>query len=61
MKIRLTDGLDVELRIIGLKPGDVLEVPEPNSKNGCIHFQKDHNNWTFNCSIWPDSYEKINQ
>lgn len=60
MKIRLTDDLDVELRIIGLKPGDVLEVPTPNPKNGVIHFEKDHNGWQFNCSIWPDSYEKIN-
>lgn len=62
MKVRLTEGLDPELKIIGLKPGDELEVsPVPESKVGCCHFTKYHNGWPFNCSIWPDSYEKINQ
>ncbi|MBV5313791.1 MAG: hypothetical protein JZU47_10880 [Prolixibacteraceae bacterium] len=61
MKIRLTGDIDPELTILGLKQGDELEViPDPNSKAGCCHFTKYLNGYPFNCSIWPDNYEKIN-
>ena len=62
MKIKLTEELDPELQILGLKPGDELEVsPDPMSKVGGCHFTRYLNGWPFNCSIWPDNYEKINQ
>jgi len=62
MKVRLTGNIDPELEILGLKPGDELEVtPDPVSKVGGCHFTKYKNGWPFNCSIWPDNYEKVNQ
>lgn len=60
MKIILTNELDPELKILGLKEGDELEVtPCPVSKTGACHFTKYLNGWPFNCSIWPDNYEII--
>lgn len=62
MKVKLTQNLDPELRMLGLNPGDEIEVtPDPASKVGVCHFTIYHNVWPSNCSIWPDSYEKINQ
>lgn len=60
MKIILTGLLDPELEMLGLKPGDELEVtPDPNSKVGGAHFTRYLNGWPFNCSIWPDNYEIV--
>lgn len=62
MKIKLTEGIDPELTILGLKSGDELEVTEdPVSKVGCCHFTAYKNGHSFNCSIWPDNYEIITQ
>lgn len=62
MKIKLTEGIDPELTILGLKAGDELEVTkDPVSKVGGCHFTQYKNGHPFNCSIWPDNYEIINQ
>lgn len=62
MKVKLTGDLDPELEILGLKPGDEIEVqPDPVSKAGGCHFTRYLNGHPFNCSIWPDNYEIINQ
>jgi len=62
MKVKLKGDIDPELEILGLKPGDEIEVqPDPQSKVGGCHFTRYLNGYPFNCSIWPDNYEKINQ
>lgn len=62
MLIKLLDTIDWELQVIGCKPGDVVDGhPDPDSKVGCVHFDKRVKGHTYFCSIWPTDYEIIHK
>ena len=59
MTIKLKGILDSELEVIGLKPGMIIdEYPDKNSTSGVVHFETIHGGRTYNCSVWPENYDR---
>lgn len=59
--IKLKGELDLDLQILGLKEGQIVSATPCNfSKAGLMYFTVIHNNFKFNCSVWPCNYEVLN-
>ena len=56
-KIRLTGNLDYELKMLGIKTNDIVNVEEFNRTTGAAYFKKYIGNLSINCVVWPENYE----
>lgn len=60
MKIQLKGELDLDLRVIGLKPGQIIEDAGPSlGFTNPVYFDHRHNGHKYNCVVWPENYEII--
>jgi hypothetical protein len=59
MKVKLKDSIISELTALGLRPGDVIESNDINKTTGAVQFTKWHNASSYNCVVWPEDYEII--
>lgn len=60
--IKLKGDLDMDLTRIGLEPGQIIEaLPDSMSKKGAMHFTRYKFDMSFNCTVWPENYELIEE
>lgn len=61
MKIKLKDSIISELKSIGIRPGDIIESNDVNKTTGAVQFTKWHNASSYECVVWPEDYEVIEE
>ncbi len=59
MKIKLKDSINSELTSLRLKAGMVISSNDVNLTTGAVQFDITFNGSTYNCVVWPEDYEII--
>ena len=59
MKIKLKDSINSELTSLRLKAGMVISSNDVNLTTGAVQFDVILNGSTYNCVVWPEDYEII--
>ena len=61
MKIKLKVSIISELTAVGLRPGDEISSNDVNRKTGAVQFTVYHNGSSYNCVVWPEDYEIVEE
>lgn len=59
MKIKLKDSINSELTSLRLKAGMVISSNDVNLTTGAVQFDITFKGSTYNCVVWPEDYEII--
>ncbi|MCA1758698.1 MAG: hypothetical protein LC658_02920, partial [Bacteroidales bacterium] len=59
MKVKLKDSIISELTCLGLRPGMVVSSTHVNKITGAVDFTHYYNSGTYNCVVWPEDYEIV--
>ncbi len=60
--IRLKGILDVELRVLGLKPGDIIQDHQGPKLNGAIYFTiTGQTPFAQECVVWKENYDILEE
>ena len=57
MKVKLKDSIISELTALGICPGDVIESSDITKTTGALHFTVHLHGSPYNCVVWPEDYE----
>lgn len=61
MKVRLKDSIISELTCLGLRPGMVVKSTSVNKTTGAVDFTHYHNSAPYDCVVWPEDYEIVEE
>ena len=59
MKAKLKDSIISELTALGIRPGDVIESNDVERTTGALHFTVHRHGSPYNCVVWPEDYEIV--
>jgi hypothetical protein len=61
VKIKLKDSIISELTCLGLRPGMVVSGTISSKTTGSVDFTHYHNGSHYDCVVWPEDYEVIDE
>lgn len=56
-RIKLTGVLHSEITRLGFSAGDVVDAQKGSDLTGSMYFDKQYNQTTQQCVVWPENYE----